>query len=151
EKRITVSETRNEEVFARVNKRLFVRLYHEAFHAYLMNFVYPAKEGSLPHWFNEGLAQVFETAFIEAGDLRVGHADKERVAATRAALGRGNLLPLAELPRSDPKQFVVAHAGDQQVPDRHYLASWGLALYLAFDRKLLGTPGLDSYVRNLQR
>jgi hypothetical protein len=45
----------------------------------------------------------------------------------------------------------VAHAGDQQVSDRYYLASWALAFYLTFERKLLGTKALDDYVASLKR
>ena len=83
EKRIGDWEKKNDETFASVRQRLFTRLYHEAFHAYLGTFVYPAKGGSLPIWFNEGLAQIFETAIVEVGELRVGHADPNRLKAVR--------------------------------------------------------------------
>src|SRR5205814_206190 len=69
EKRIVETEKANDKVFIAVRDRLFTRLYHEAFHAYLGTFVYPAREGTLPHWFNEGLAQIFETAIMEVGEL----------------------------------------------------------------------------------
>lgn len=151
EKRITGTEKRNDQAFARVRQRLFQRLYHESFHAYLGTFVYPAKEGSLPVWFNEGLAQIFETAIVEVGELRVGHADPERLTNVRRALARGTLLPLADLLRSGARNFQVAHAGDQQVSDRHYLAAWGLAFYLTFEQRLVGTRSLDDYVHALKR
>jgi curved DNA-binding protein CbpA len=149
--RIQIVETRNRETFTRAQRRLFQRLFHEAFHAYLLNFVYPPREGELPRWLNEGLAQIFETAVFEVGELRIGHADQERLRAVRQALGKNALLPLADLLRSGAKQFQVAHDGDKQVSDRYYLASWALAFYLTFDRKLLGTPALDAYVRQLKR
>jgi hypothetical protein len=152
EKRIAGSEKRNDDRFTRVRQRLFQLLYHEAFHAYLVTFVYPAREGPLPHWFNEGLAQIFETAIVEVGELRVGHADAERLAAVRKALkAPATLLPLADLLRSEPKHFLVAHASDQQVSDRYYLASWALAFYLTFEKRLLGTKELDDYVHALRR
>jgi hypothetical protein len=150
-KRIQSADTRNRETFARAQRRLFQRLFHEAFHAYLLNFVYPPRDGELPRWLNEGLAQIFETAVFEVGELRIGHADKERLEAVRLALSKNSLLPLTDLLRSGPKQFQVAHDGDKQLSDRYYLASWGLAFYLTFDRKLLGTPALDAYVRQLKR
>jgi hypothetical protein len=100
---------------------------------------------------NEGLAQIFETAIFEAGELRVGHADEARRRAVREAVQKKELLPLADLLRSGPKQFRVAHAADKQASDRHYLAAWGLAFYLTFDRKVLGTKALDEYVQALQR
>jgi hypothetical protein len=149
--KVKETEERNREVFARRHDRLFRRLYHEAFHAYLANFVYPPTDGELPRWLNEGLAQIFETAIVEVGELRVGHVDQERFQAVRRALAKNSLLPLADLLRSGPRQFVVAHDGDQQISDRYYLTSWALAHYLTFDRKLLGTRALDDYVHDLKR
>jgi hypothetical protein len=136
----------NDEQFQAATRQLFATLYHEAFHAYLANFVYPPAEASVPRWLNEGLAQIFETAFIEAGELRVGHADKVRLKEAQAALRRGDLVPLPELLRSGPKQFVVRHASELQTSDRYYLTSWAVAFYLTFDRRLLGTTAMDGYV-----
>jgi hypothetical protein len=151
EKRFGRTEMRNDKTFARRRDRLFTRLYHEAFHAYLSTFVYPSREGALPLWFNEGLAQIFETAIVEVGELRVGHADEERLKAIRMALAHGKLLPLHDLLRSAPNHFQVAHRSDQLVSDRYYLASWGLAFYLTFEKRLLGTKALDDYVAALKR
>jgi hypothetical protein len=139
----------NDEQFQAATRQLFGVLYHEAFHAYLANFVYPPDEASVPRWLNEGLAQVFETAFVEAGELRVGHADKARLTQAQAALARGELVPLRELLRSGPGQFVVQHASEQRNSDRYYLTSWAVAFYLTFDRRLLGTRAMDDYVRAL--
>jgi hypothetical protein len=148
---IKTAEANNQNIFTRSRQRLFQRLFHEAFHAYLMNFVYPSADGELPRWLNEGLAQIFETAIFEVGELRIGHADKERLDAVRRALRKHTLLTLNDLVRAGPKQFQVAHDGDRQISDRYYLASWALAFYLTFDRKVLGTPALDAYVRDLKR
>jgi hypothetical protein len=150
-RRIQAAEMRNQETIARARRRLFQRLFHEAFHAYLLNFVYPSREGELPRWLNEGLAQIFETAVFEVGELRIGHADQERLEAVRQALSKHAFLPLADLLRSGAKQFQVAHDSEKQISDRYYLDSWALAFYLTFDRKLLGTPALDTYVRQLKR
>ncbi len=141
----------NDEQFHEATRQLFRALYHEAFHAYLANFVYPPAEADVPRWLNEGLAQIFESAFIEAGELRVGHADRVRLAHAQADLARGRVVPLVELLRSGPKQFVVRHASDQQTSDRYYLTSWALAFYLTFDRRLLGTKAMDEYVHALHR
>ncbi len=80
---IHIAEANNQNTFKHGRLRLFQRLFHEAFHAYLMNFVYPSRDGELPRWLNEGLAQIFETAIFEVGELRIGHADKERLDAVR--------------------------------------------------------------------
>src|SRR5262249_6600516 len=140
-----------DEQFQAATRQLFRTLYHEAFHAYLANFVYPPAEADVPRWLNEGLAQVFESAFIEGGELRVGHAEKARLVAAQTALGKGDLVPVADLLKAGPKQFVVLHASDQQGSDRYYLTSWSAAFYLMFDRRLLGTKKMDEYVKTLKR
>jgi hypothetical protein len=132
-------------------QRFFQRLYHEAFHAYLNTSVYPPEEFTVPVWLNEGLAQIFETALFEAGELRVGHADLERLDKVRQALASNTLLPLPELMRSGVEQFQVARSSAQQVSDRNYLASWALAFHLTFERKILGSKAMDAYVRALKR
>lgn len=142
---------KNDGIFAAATKQLFQTLYHEAFHAYLTNFVYPASEAEVPRWLNEGLAQIFETAIVEAGDLRVGHVAKDRLEIIRTAARKNELVPLADLLKAGPKQFLVAHASEQAASDRYYLNSWALASYLAFDRGLIGTPALHNYVQALKR
>jgi hypothetical protein len=140
-----------EEQFQAATRQLFRTLYHEAFHAYLANFVYPPADYEVPRWLNEGLAQIFESAFVEGGELRVGHAEKGRLTAAQAALGKSDLVPIADLLKAGPKQFVVLHASDQQNSDRYYLTSWSAAFYLTFDRRLLGTKKMDEYVKSLKR
>jgi hypothetical protein len=145
------SNKQYDDLFQTATRQLFRTLYHEAFHAYLANFVYPPGETEVPRWLNEGLAQIFETCFVEGGELRVGHADKVRLERAQAALRKGDLVAVADLLDSGPKQFVIVHASDQQTADRHYLTSWALAFYLTFDRKLLGTKAMDGYVHALHR
>jgi hypothetical protein len=147
--KIRKANAHNGELFQKATRRLFETLYHEAFHAYLGTFVYPPKTAEVPRWLNEGLAQIFETALVEAGELRVGYADPNRLARLRGADRDGQWLALTDLLRSGPQQFLVAHASDQQVSSRHYLFSWALAYYLTFDRHLLGTPALDRYVHDV--
>lgn len=144
-------QKRNTAVLGLAAERLFRRLYHEAFHAYLANFVYPPSEGEVPRWLNEGLAQVFEMAILDGGELRIDVPDKAHSLAVRKAVRDGTLMPLKDLLRSGAKEFLVAHASDRQVSDRCYQASWALAFHLAFEHKLLGTPALDRYVRELKR
>ena len=158
ENRIAPQEERNDKAFARARQRLFQLLYHEAFHAYLGTFVYPAREGSLPHWFNEGLAQIFETAIVEVGELRLGHADPDRLKAVRKAFAADRLLPVADLLRARPELFLIHQSRDRKVSqhdlhisERYYLASWALAFYLTFEKRLLGTRSLDDYVHALNR
>lgn len=150
-KTIAAANEQNETLFRAATARLFRMLYHEAFHAYLANFVYREDETDVPRWLNEGLAQVFETAFVEAGELRVGHADRRRLERVKATVRQGELFPVADLLDAGPKQFLVEHASDQQESDRAYLTSWALAFYLTFERRLLGTPRMDAYVKVLKQ
>lgn len=138
----------NEETFERATRQAFQTLYHEAFHAYVGSYVYPpgAGPGELPRWLNEGLAQVFETAVFEAGELRLGHADRQRLEKAQAALATGEFPPVADLLTAGPTAFVVRHDAQRPAVDRAYVATWALAAYLMFDRRVLGTPALDEFV-----
>ena len=151
EKRIKSSEDRNDKAFALAQQRLFQRLYHEAFHAYVGTFVYPAKDGPLPVWLDEGLAQIFETAIVEVGELRVRAADPDRLAAVREAIAKGRHPSLADLLGATGKSFQVAHSRDEQVSDAYYRAAWALSVYLTFEKRVLGTKALDDYVAALKR
>jgi hypothetical protein len=151
-KQLAEAKRRNNEVFNEASRRLFETLYHEGFHAYLENFVYAAREAPVPPWLNEGLAQIFEGAVIDAGILRVEHVDGKRLQRVGALLKTGGLVPLADLLRAGLRQFHVTHAGAQQLADRYYLTSWALAYYLLSGRKRLGDPAaLDRYVTALRR
>jgi hypothetical protein len=149
--RIALQDDRNERLFHEATARLFQRLSHEAFHAYLASFVYPPSDAEIPRWLNEGLAQIFETAIIEADELRVGHPDRDRLRRARTLMSKGDFLPLDELLKSGPKQFLVQHGTDQQSSDRYYVASWALAYYLTFERRLLAGKAMDEYVSALHR
>jgi hypothetical protein len=141
----------NDRLFKEATRQLFQTLYHEAFHAYLANFVYSPDEAEVPRWLNEGLAQIFETAIVEAGELRVGHADPGRLDKLKAKLRHGQFLPMSELLRARSDKFLVNHGQNQFASDRYYLHSWALAFYLTFDRNLLGTLALDQYVQAIKR
>jgi hypothetical protein len=143
----------NEAAFERATRQLFQTLFHEAFHAYVGNFVYPPAKahpdcpGELPRWLNEGMAQVFETAVFEAGELRIGHADRARLEKAHDLLARKEFLPLKDVLTAGRDVFVVHHAGQRPAADRAYVATWALASYLMFDRRVVGTAALDEFVK----
>jgi hypothetical protein len=148
---IQLLNSENEAAFERLHRPLFATLFHEAFHAYLDNYVYPSATHAVPRWLNEGLAQIFETALVETGELRIGHVDKDRLAAVQEAVRKKQLVPLEELLAAEPKHFSVAHVSEAQASDRYFQTAWALAYYLTFDRKLLGTKALDAYVESGRR
>ena len=147
----------NDRVFDAATRRLFALLYHEAFHSYACTFAYPplpparvkAGEGpgELPRWLNEGLAQIFETAVVEAGELRADYPDPDRLGRARDLLKKKDgLVPLPELLRSGKASFLAAHADERAAADRAYLTSWAVAFYLTFEKRLVGTTGFDAYL-----
>jgi hypothetical protein len=148
-KRMEAAEWTNESLFDQSTKQLFVVLGHEAFHAYLASVVYPKPGPEPPRWLNEGLAQIFETAVVEAGELRVGHADRERLARAKEAVRKGGLVPLSRLLRSKADDFLATHFADGADTDVHYLTAWAVAFHLTFERRLLGTTYLDRYFKAL--
>jgi hypothetical protein len=145
---IAKAERLNDGIFDKAAEQLLTILYHEAFHAYLSVFVYPPNQFDAPRWLNEGLAQVFETAIVEAGELRVGHVERTRLNRIKQAVRKGELVPMERLLRSGADQFLAAHAGAKRESDQHYLTAWAVAQYLTFERRLLGSAALDAYCQS---
>ncbi len=159
-KRVFLTDVNNGAKFdTATGKMLFALLYHESFHAYVATFVYPPLKpdevragtgtGELPRWLNEGLAQVFETAVVEAGELRADHPDKDRLFRVKDWLkGKkgGPLVPLGDLLVTGRDAFLAAHADQKAESDRAYLTCWALAHYLTFDRRLIGTKEFNKYL-----
>ncbi|MDX1944791.1 MAG: DUF1570 domain-containing protein [Pirellulaceae bacterium] len=134
----------NEQKVAEVTGVMFRGLYHEAFHAYLDAFVFPHQKRHVPRWLNEGLAQVFESGQFDGESLRIDAPDGAKLAALRADLSAGQPLSLASLLVAEEREFLGPHASE--APRRHYLYSWGLAYYLAFQGGLLESRELAEYV-----
>jgi hypothetical protein len=139
----TERERTNERKFAEVTDRMFSRLYHEAFHAYLGTFVFPEGRHHVPRWINEGLAQVFETGQLDGDSLRIDAPDRTRLARLQADLAE-QPLPLAQLLTAEEREFLGPHGSADT--ERHYLYAWGLAWHLAFQENLLATDRLQRYV-----
>lgn len=155
--RLIDTRRKNGDKFDEATRRLFAVLYHEAFHSYAGTFVYPARTaeevragrgtGELPRWLNEGLGQLFESAIVEAGELRVELPDADRLKEVQERLAaKAGLFPLADLLRARKETFLAEHASQLAVADRAYLTAWGVAYYLTFEKRIVGSKDLDRYL-----
>ncbi len=144
---IELLSRRNEAAFDDATRQMFRRLYHEAFHAYLENCVYPSTEYDVPVWLDEGLAMVVESGVLQSDTLRLGAPSTASLKLLRDEIRRGAYLSLADLLAAGPEKFLEEDA-EHRDPDsaRYYAYAWGLAHYLAFEKRLLSSPALDAYV-----
>jgi hypothetical protein len=118
------------------------RLTHEAWHAYADRRLGGRERRPLPLWLDEGLAQVFETAALEAGELRLDAPDPVRLKALQELLAGRDAPPLVDLLRAGQGQFLVGHAGGRKASQQSYLMAWGLAFHLAVLEPVLAPTSL---------
>jgi len=144
-RQINAVDRRNEALFEDVTQEMFRRLYHEAFHAYVENYVYPAGQSFVPRWLNEGLAQIFENSQLDEGTLRIDAPGQELLDQLQIELKRNRQLTITELLESQESAFLLTH-NTESASQVHYLYSWGLAYYLTFQKDLFGSDGQDIYV-----
>lgn len=145
QKEINRYDRENAQVFDRVTGQMFTRLYHEAFHAYLENYVYPHGQHDVPLWLNEGLAVLFEGGLLESDTLRIDAPNAVALRRLKADLASRQPLPLAALFAARHDRFAQPR-DEAATSDRYYLYAWGVAHYLAFEWHLLGSAALDRYV-----
>jgi hypothetical protein len=141
------SERQNLEKFHKARSQFFARLYHESFHAYLENYVYPHQTHTVPYWLNEGLAMMYEGGVLENDTLRVDAPNAEALKKLKDDLRHGTALPLEKLLAAGPSEFLPRHNTPAPAADRYYAHAWGLVYYLTFEKHLLGGPKMDQYVR----
>jgi len=144
--RLDLAAAQNEAAFAKVTGQMFAQLYHEAFHAYVENYVCAEDGRAFPLWLNEGMAQIFETGQIEADSLRIDAPDRKRLAELKNDLRGERPLTIQEILLADEQRFL--NPASNRSAQRYYLYSWGLAYYLVFDQNRFRPDVLDAFLRN---
>ena len=157
--RLREADRKNETAFNTATQRFFALLCHEVFHAYIGPNVHPTAEpasvragkenGALPRCLEEGLAQIFETAILEAGELHIDHADESRLVKLQDIVRKPGERPrLVDMLRAGPQDYLSGH-DERGRADRKYLAAWGLTFYLFHEKQLLRGPAFAAYLRTV--
>lgn len=142
--KVKEADRRNQAMFNQVTDKMFRRLYHEAFHAYLENHVFPSQFFHVPRWLNEGLAQIFENGQLDGDVLRLDAPNAVALAELQRELAAGKRPPIAEMLQADKTQFLATH-GDPRA-SASYRLSWGIVYYLLFAKDLLTNERLSKFV-----
>src|SRR5208282_4013187 len=142
------SDQQIDHLFKKSATQTLVRLYHESFHAYLRNCVYPRQKYDVPPWLNEGLAVIFEGGQLEGNTLRVDAPNPVALKKLKADLAGTEPLELEKLLCAGESQFLLTSSTRSAAVDRYYVYAWGLAYYLTFEKHLLGSPALEKYLQN---
>lgn len=150
------ADQKNDQAIRQSRNQLLRILNHESIHAYLGNWVYDQKKQPLPRWLNEGLAQVYETGVIEAGELRADWPDSIRLAGVRQLIREGKFPSLRRILADSPDHFLVRLTGEAGTTSREssreaYLASWILTYHLTFGKRLLPGQKVDQYLETLAK
>ena len=147
EERATEFDRQNDALFEQHAGKMLALLYHEAFHAYLENYVYPQSGHDVPRWLNEGLAQIFEHAIVDGKALRIDVPHAPSVTCLQENLKSTDPLTLAKVLSADHRNFLVPHGGDAGNKTL-YAYAWGLTYYLALVKPALSGNALDDYANS---
>ena len=142
--KVKAADRRNHAMFNQVTDKMFRRLYHEAFHAYLENHLFPSQTYRVPRWLNEGLAQVFENGQLDGDVLRLDAPNAVRLAELQQDLASGQRPPIAAMLQAEETQFLARH-GELRA-NASYRLSWGVVYYLLFAKDLLTNDRLSKFV-----
>ncbi len=121
---------------------LLALLRHEAWHAYLENYLFPSARYDVPLWLDEGLAMVFEGAEVDGGYLRADVLSRRTVEGLRAANDE-SALPVRELLGAGPEAFLDRRPARAA---RYYAHAGALVHFLLFEWEALEGDRLAAYL-----
>jgi len=103
-------------------------LYHEGFHQFLDFFVSDA-----PPWFNEGLAQYFETAKWVGRGFKLGRSNPNKLQFLKRMIETKAYVPFKDLLQMSHQQFMspaTAPITGATMTNVHYTQSWSFIHFL---------------------
>ncbi len=98
----------------------------------------------MPRWLNEGLAQYFENARVEAGRLILGQEDRARIRILRRFKQEGSLISIEEMVTADAKSYLVHEIGNVENSTKHYLMAW-CVVHLLGEKGRLTKENLEGF------
>lgn len=146
QKLLQTFDRQNARDFDKLSGQLFQRLYHEALHAYVENYVFPAEKYDVPLWLHEGLAVMVEGGQWEGSALRIDAPNRDALRRFKADLAAGRSPPLSELLAAGQPAFLVRADRPTDESQRYYAAAWALTFYLTYERNLLDEKALEAYL-----
>ncbi|MEM6504368.1 MAG: DUF1570 domain-containing protein [Planctomycetota bacterium] len=133
-------------VDARSRRKTFEVLQHEGFHQFAWHAIGP----NLPVWLNEGLAQYFEHAVLdEDGRMSLGMTSRARIERVKAALDKGDALPMIALMRVTSEQWANTLRRNPDKANLLYAQAWSLAYFLIHHNDGEHQPHLIDYLKRL--
>ena len=140
---------RNDVLFNEYTQEMFATLYHEGFHAFLDNFLFPEGESkNVPRWLNEGLAQYFECARMENDRFILGQEDRAKMAFLRKCKKEGGLVPLDKVVSGQSEDYLMRKMSDLEHSTKHYLEAWSL-VHMLGEKGRLTKDLMREYVKQV--
>ncbi len=139
-------DRKNSELFAALMEQTLRQLYHEAFHAYMENYLFPSSQYQVPLWLQEGLATLFQEGIVEAESLRIDSPSPAAVARIRQDQRQGTFLSLRELLAAGRTDFLQPPGSGSGGINRYYAYAWAVVYYLCQTERL-SPAALEAYVR----
>lgn len=138
-------ERKNAELFSKIVQQTLRQLYHEAFHAYMENYLFPLAEYHTPPWLHEGLAMLFQEGILEADTLRIDAPSRDAITLLQQEIRKGQAMPIRQLLAAGPQDFLRPSGQTASEANRYYAYAWAVVYYLC-QQGLLTPATLESYM-----
>jgi regulator of replication initiation timing len=138
-------DRKNTELFSQIMEQTLRQLYHEAFHAYMENYLFPSSQYQVPLWLQEGLAMLFQEGIVEADNLRLDAISQEAASLIRKDRRQGATMPLEQLLGAGSTEFLQAPGAGSALGNRYYAYAWAAVYYLCQTERL-NLARLEAYL-----